>query len=176
MKICLVGECGVGKTSLIKRFVYDEYDDRYLTTVGTKITKKKVNIENPDNNGPLDVQLLIWDIMGEKSFRNLVQKSYIFGTNGIICTCDLTRENTLPDLHEWVKMIFQVTGKIPFVIMGNKCDLDGQKFDLGDIKSFASGYENTLSYLSSAKTGINVELAFSTLCEIILKVLENRTS
>ena len=169
LKICLVGESAVGKTSLIRRYVFDEFDDKYIVTLGAKVTKKMVSIENMGNNGPVDVQLLIWDVVGEQSFRQLLQESFFYGTNGIIGTCDLTREHTLAELGNWMELVQRVADKIPVVFLGNKCDLSGQQVEIEDIKNFASDYDNSAFFLSSAKTGENVEQAFKILGEKIIK-------
>ncbi len=173
-KLCLIGECAVGKTSLIRRFVSDQFDDRYVATIGTKITKKEIKVQHPDNGGLLDVGLLIWDIMGVHGFYQVLQEAYFYGTQGIIAVCDITRENTLLDLDSWMDAVHSVTEGIPTVFLGNKCDLmDKQELDLDELKSFASGYEKAVPYLSSAKTGLNVELAFKTLSEKILEMYFN---
>jgi small GTP-binding protein len=170
LKICLVGESAVGKTSLIRRYVLDEFNDKYIDTLGAKVTKKKIMILNPKNKKPSIVDLMIWDIMGQKGFRKLLQESYFNGINGIIGVCDNTRENTLSDLHSWMDAVHSVTEEIPGVFLGNKCDLDeGTEIGLIELRDFASEYEQTMPYLSSAKTGENVELAFKTLSERIIK-------
>ena len=64
-KVCLLGDIAVGKTSLIRRFVLDQFDDKYISTVGTKVTKKKMDFEFPEANCSVEVTLLIWDIMGQ---------------------------------------------------------------------------------------------------------------
>jgi GTPase SAR1 family protein len=76
MKICLVGEGAVGKTSLIRRYVLDEFDDRYISTLGAKITKKELVIGVPTDGNSLKVDMTIWDIMGEKGFRDLLKEAY----------------------------------------------------------------------------------------------------
>ena len=113
LKICLVGEGAVGKTSLIRRFVTNTFDEKYILTLGANVMRKEVKIKNPINDTPLDVQLLIWDIVGEQGFRKLLQESYFFGAHGIIGTCDLTRRNTLSELHSWLESVHNVTDKIP---------------------------------------------------------------
>src|SRR5256886_8679432 len=70
-KVCLVGDVAVGKTSLIKRFVQDEFDDRYIATVGTKVTKKTVDVRW--RGAPASLDMMVWDIMGEKGFRALLR-------------------------------------------------------------------------------------------------------
>ena len=68
-KICLLGDLAVGKTSLIRRYVLDTFDDKYITTIGTKVTKKRLDIELPDQQKEIDLTLLIWDIMGQYQER-----------------------------------------------------------------------------------------------------------
>lgn len=170
LKICLVGELAVGKTCLVRRYVFDEFDNKYLTTIGAKTVKKEIKIKHPKDDRLVDVHLVIWDIMGAKGFRQLLQQAYFFGAQGIIAVCDNTREKTLSDLQGWLDSVQNVTKEIPTVFLGNKCDiLDEQQVGLNELKSFASGYEQAVPYLSSAKTGRNVELAFKTLGEKILE-------
>ncbi|MEE9223919.1 MAG: GTP-binding protein, partial [Thermoplasmata archaeon] len=64
LKVCLVGDSAVGKTSLIRKFVYHEFSDKYITTLGTKITKREMVIPNPMGDGDIAVDMAIWDIMG----------------------------------------------------------------------------------------------------------------
>jgi GTPase SAR1 family protein len=70
VKVCLVGESAVGKTSLVRRFVLDEFDDRYISTLGTKVSKKEIIVEGENGHEPIMVDLTIWDIMGEKGLGN----------------------------------------------------------------------------------------------------------
>src|SRR6266513_5357349 len=80
-KVCLVGDVAVGKTSLIRRFVQDEFDDRYIATVGTKVTKKTVDVTW--KGAPAMLDMMVWDIMGEKGFRALLRDAYFEGGPGI---------------------------------------------------------------------------------------------
>ncbi len=172
LKLCLLGPGAVGKTSLIKRYVFDEFDDKYISTLGTKVTKKEMTIQLPTNGGTRDVNLMIWDIMGQQSFRQLLQQSYFFGAHGIIGVCDVTNKDSLESLHEWIKSAFGVTNQVPAVILGNKCDLGEQRIvNLEEIADFASNYENATALLSSAKTGENVEEAFKVLAQKILEIV-----
>ena len=169
-KICLVGEPAVGKTSLINKYVFNMFDDKYITTIGTKPSKKKIKLKHPKDDGFADVSMVIWDIMGQSGFIRLLQDAYFSGAQGIIAVCDNTRKNTLSDLSNWINAVYNMTEEIPIVILGNKCDLeDDLEVGLDDLTDFASGYEKTVSYLTSAKTGLNVELAFKTLSEKILE-------
>ncbi len=161
-KICLFGEPAVGKTSLIRRFVYDTFDERYLSTIGTKVSKKSVtlNISGKD----VRVDMMIWDIMGQESFRQLLKDAYFYGAEGLIGVADITRKNTLFALDEWLKEILKITGEKPIIFVGNKYDLkENAEWGEEDLKSMAEKY-NAVKYLfTSAKTGEGVEEAFVTL-------------
>jgi len=108
-KVCLLGDAAVGKTSLIRRFVLDQYDDKYISTVGTKVTKKKMDFEFPDLNSSVEVTLLIWDIMGQarnvlKSTlsqyeRYIPQKDFYRNAKAAIIVCDITRKDTFEHIE-----------------------------------------------------------------------------
>lgn len=169
-KICLVGEHEVGKTCLIKRYVFNEFSDSYLRTIGTRVTKKQMTVKHPDTKDEVDVHLMIWDIIGQRGIRGLLQQAYFLGAQGILAVCDNTREDTLSDLDDWIKGVPDTDREIPTVFLGNKCDLvEEQEIGLNEIKSFASGFESPGAYLSSAKTGYNVEMAFDKLGAEVLK-------
>ncbi|UCG69804.1 MAG: GTP-binding protein [Thermoplasmata archaeon] len=165
-----MGNLAVGKTSLIRRYVFDQFSDRYKGTIGAKVSKKEIEVTDPQTKEPVNVQFLIWDITGHQSLRRLLQQAYFSGAQGIIGVCDTTREETLSDLEKWLENIQDFTSNISTVLLGNKCDLvDIQNISLNELKNTASGYEKSMAYLSSAKTGFNVELAFKTLGEKILE-------
>ena len=159
-KVCLVGEIAVGKTSLIRRYVQDMFDDRYIMTIGTKISKRTVRLEGVRGGVDVSLDMTIWDIMGEKGFRQLLKEAYFYGANGILAVADLTRTNTLEDLDDWIDHVLKVVGEIPVYIVVNKADLkEGAKFDDDAIRAFAKAYNAPWSY-ASAKTGENVQDAF----------------
>ena len=169
MKICLVGEAAVGKTSLIRRFVLDDFDDKYIQTLGTKVSKKEMTMAHPYGEGELKVDMTIWDIMGQKGFRELLKEAYFYGAKGVIAVCDVTRKTTLDDLDDWIEGVYSVTGKIPIQFMANKWDLKDQA-ELGEeeLVQATKAYDSPF-FLTSAKTGENVESAFQNLAERIAK-------
>lgn len=169
-KICLIGEGGVGKTSLIKRFVFDQFSDGYLITIGTKVTKKEFMIKHPKTEEELNITMLIWDIMGQKGFREILRDAYFFGAQGAIAVCDVTRKDTLSDLEGWIQSLYDISKIVPIVFIGNKIDLiDEAELSFKDVREFALKYSDPTVFLSSAKTGVNVNLAFKTLAEKIEK-------
>lgn len=159
-KICLVGDSTVGKTSLIKRYVFDEFDDRYLSTLGTKVTKRKLQVPFPDLDLEVDVKLLIFDIIGEKGFRQLLREAYFQGANGLMAVFDVTRGDTLDSLDDWVENAYDVTGNIPTHLIANKVDLSDEVVVTEVEVNQVSKNLNSPFVFTSAKTGENVEKVF----------------
>lgn len=167
-KICLVGDASVGKSSLIRRYVVNLYDDYYLTTLGTKVTKKELKVPFDTADLMVRLDLGIWDIMGQKSLRELLQDAYFGGANGILCICDMTRRVTLDGLDEWIARVRRVAGRVPIVACINKKDLSGRaEFGPAEIEAFTARI-GCPYFLTSAKTGENVEAAFQRLGALIV--------
>jgi small GTP-binding protein len=168
VKVCLVGEHAVGKTSLIKRYVLNEYDDRYIVTLGAKVSKKEMLLE-PKGAEPVQMDMTIWDIMGSKGFRELLREAYFHGAQGILAVADITRYDTLEDLDSWVESVFRTVGEIPVVFTVNKMDLKDQAaFGEEQVKQATEAFDAPYFY-ASAKTGENVENVFRSLGETISK-------
>jgi small GTP-binding protein len=169
LKICLAGEPMVGKTSLVRRFVLDEYDDKYIATLGTKVTKKVIEAENPATGRPVRVDMVIWDVMGAGKIRDLLKDAYYHGANGILAVCDVTRPETLPALDEWAAAIRDVAGDVPLILLANKIDLEEER-RLGDddLRTFCAERSWPVDS-TSAKTGANVEEAFRRIVRLVLQ-------
>jgi len=166
VKVCLVGEHAVGKTSLIRRYVLNEYDDRYIVTLGAKVSKKELTF-TPKGGTPVQMDMTIWDIMGSKGFRELLREAYFHGAQGILAVCDITRYDTLEDLDSWVESVFKTVGEIPVTFAVNKTDLrDQAAFGEEQVKQATEAFDAPF-YYSSAKTGENVEFLFRGLGETI---------
>lgn len=177
-KICLLGDLAVGKTSLIRRYVLDTFDDKYITTIGTKVTKKRLNIEVPAKQKEVDLTLLIWDIMGQyqerlpttisQFNRYIPQQNYFYNAKAAIIVSDLTRKSTVSNINVWISSLFEVTGQIPIILVGNKSDLkEKHEIKVEEIKELATKY-NAPSFLTSAKTGQNVEKMFYNIGELLV--------
>lgn len=164
-KLCLVGETGVGKTSLVRRFVTDTFDDKYIPTVGTKITKKSMDVIWRGREAVLD--MTVWDIMGEHGFRQLLKEAYFQGTQGLIAVCDLTRQDTLFDLTNWINLSIKQAGDVPICFIGNKLDRRQDISVEEDELSRLASIHKAPYYLASAKTGENVESAFRSLSHAV---------
>ncbi|MEM4308901.1 MAG: Rab family GTPase [Thermoplasmata archaeon] len=165
-KIALLGDGAVGKTSLIARYVHNAFDESYIQTIGTRVSKKEVVVETIEDR--VSVNLIIWDILGQKEYRG-VHFNAFKGVEGAIMVCDITRKETLDSLEEyWLPSLKKVTGEIPLIFFANKADLiTERKFDFADLQKIAnenlhSGAGGKLknAFLTSAKTGDNVEVGF----------------
>jgi small GTP-binding protein len=166
-KIILIGDEAVGKTSLIRRLVVDQFDDKYISTIGTKVTAKKIQI---NMNGIMTyLTFQIWDILGQKGYTKL-HNSTFRGTNGVLMVADITRKDTLKSLENyWIPTVENIVGSIPFIILANKSDLI-KKAELKetDLRGFSNKYKAPF-FLTSAKNGENVSSAFYMLGERVLE-------
>jgi len=168
-KVCLVGDAGVGKTSLIMRFVLDQFDDKYIKTIGTKVSKKTVTLFDKERKRDMEVILTIWDIMGQEGFRELLKDAYFNGANGILAVCDVTSKDSMNRLDGWLDRTYKIAGEVPIGILANKIDI-AQNHEIDDeiLQQFGRAYECPYFY-ASAKTGENVENAFVDLAQKILE-------
>jgi small GTP-binding protein len=163
VKIALVGDKAVGKTSLIRRFVTDQFDDRYLLTLGTKVMRKVVPVPFAARELLVNVDMAIWDIMGQVGFREITKDAYFFGASGALAVIDLTRRDTLEGLEDWIAAVESVAGKVPVVLAVNKKDLvDEAAYRAEDIQAVANRI-GCPHLMTSAKTGENVEVVFRAL-------------
>ncbi len=159
-KICLLGDGAVGKTSLIRRYVFDIFDDEYIMTIGTKVSKKTMEV------GGKELTLMIWDILGQKEHTNL-HSAYYKGAAGAIVVCDFTNRESMEHLHRWVDDFRAVAGDVPVVIAVNKQDIAKKAYLFEEAKGIADGY-GAPAIPTSAKTGKNVELLFGMIGERVI--------
>jgi small GTP-binding protein len=152
LKVCLLGDGAVGKTSLIRRYVFDAFDDKYLVSFGTKVSKKLVPVDDAE------VDLMIWDILGQRTNESL-HAAYYRGAAGALAVCDYTRPSTMDSLSSWITSFRSVVGDTPVFILANKNDLEKQ-FTFTDLKAFGDSLSCDVME-TSARTGENVEVAFS---------------
>lgn len=164
--MCLVGESAVGKTSLIRRYVEDSFDDKYITTLGSKVSLKRLWLSSKNElSNALEVQMSIWDLIGERSYLNTVHQSYLRGTQGLIAVCDVTRYTSFEALDEWISSAFQIAGEVPLALVVNKIDLKDQitlTYDADEAEHKAQKYGG-FSTWASAKSGQNVNDIFGRL-------------
>ncbi len=157
-KVVLLGDGAVGKTSLIRKFVHDSFDDKYITTIGSKVVKKELRFETPKGAYLLD--LMVWDIIGQHGYRT-VQNMALADVEGALIVCDLTRPETLENLEKyWIPKLSGKRRPVALIMLANKADLVEQRaIDDQALISMAARY-NAVQYTTSAKTGDNVDTAF----------------
>ncbi len=158
LKIVVAGEGAVGKTSLIRRYVYNDFIDTKMT-IGVSFTSKEINIGNQA------IKLSIWDFAGETNFRFVLQR-FCFGATGAILVFDLTRISSFYILPEWVELIRRGAGEIPIILVGNKSDLAQRanlSFTKPEIEVFIHKFGLKDYIETSAKEGTNIDQVFQTL-------------
>lgn len=153
-KILVTGNAGVGKTSLLRRYVEGKFDESTVMTVGVDFFVKELEI----NSGKCSLQL--WDLGGQHRFRYM-QKQYVMGARGALLLVDLTRKPKMNNIVEWVNIIRHYDIDLPILLIGNK-------FDLKDYRAISDNFLEDVKdtfgmfdvYKTSAKTGYNVEKVF----------------
>lgn len=157
-KICILGGTGVGKTSLIKQYVDGIFSEKYLTSIGVKIDKKKVLIKPP-------VQLMIWDLEGIDKYCGFNPR-YLRGASGMIIVTDQTRLNSLSESMEIYSLVKKVTD-IPSILAINKNDLaPSMNWDESILQAHTCDFDDI--HYTSAKTGLGVEAMFIALAKMVI--------
>lgn len=168
-KIVLLGDGGVGKTSMIARYVINKFDDKYIATIGTKVSRKDIQLIYP--NLIVNLRLMIWDILGQKEYSK-IRSASLTGANGIIAVGDLSRPETITSLNEfWIPEASKIVGDLPTIFVGNKLDLVMPESPSVKLLEADGAKRGAPIFLCSAKTGENVEAAFRTLGELLVSDL-----
>lgn len=164
-KVCLLGDFGVGKTSLVHRFVYNYFEDKYTSTVGVRVSRKVLSIARGADH--VELGMVLWDIASDDNFVWL-QDRYLQGATGAVLVCDLTRPETLHNLRHYVIKLLQINPRVFFVLATNKNDLvDRRQITGAQIEAFGAEF-NISYYFTSAKTGAQVEELFNHLGQMIV--------
>jgi small GTP-binding protein len=163
-KICMFGASGVGKTSLVQRYVQSIYSGKYHVTIGVKIDKKVISVDGQD------VNLLMWDFQGEDEHHK-VRSSFLRGASGYLLVIDYARHETFVTAFSIQKMIENELGEVPFLILLNKSDLV-EELSISDeeIAEMESKYGWEV-LKTSALTGEMVEESFIKLTQKLLKTV-----
>jgi small GTP-binding protein len=160
-KICMVGTFGVGKTSLVARYVKSIFSDKYLTTLGVKIDKKSLSVDGEE------VTLMLWDLAGEDALTQ-IKPMQLRGASGYILVADGCRASTLEALFDLQTRVEAELGRVPFICVVNKLDLR----DTWEVDEAALARLTALGWtflLTSAKSGEAVEDLFQGLAERMLR-------
>ncbi len=172
--MCMVGDKGVGKTSLIDKYVLDHYDNRYFQTMGTRVHKKRVGARISEYRLNVVADLDIWDITGDKGLASLLRQAYFYGAHGVIGVCDASRRESLHALDYWMDSALQVVRGPKIGIAVNKADIPKKRILPREADITARAYNAHYLYVS-ARSGENVDALFAGLIiEILRKKLRRR--
>ncbi len=161
IKICLVGDRGVGKTSLIQRYVAGKFQEDEAGTLGAHLYPVEVDVPYGDRE-LVKVKIAIFDFMGEHAMRENFRDAMFYGAHGALPVCDLGRRESLYSLLEWVQDFSAVAGDVPLSIVLNKADL-GQGIEVGmdEMRWLRERFPLVPTILTSAMNGQGVEDAFN---------------
>ena len=159
-KICLLGDFAVGKTSLVRRFVYDRFEDKYLSTIGVKVSRKVVAI--PNNDDVIELTIMLWDLAGTEEFDG-VRSSYLRGSAGALIVCDVTRPETLATAKSYAADLHDVSPGALLVLAANKSDLRSHEQMSGQHIAAVAAELCAPFFATSARTGAGVDEAFRAL-------------
>ncbi len=163
-KLLLVGEPECGKTSLIKRYVDNFFEDGYQITLGVDFLSKTIVLEGEEENQELIYQ--IWDVAGQSGFTNF-RHLYLKKAHGVFLVFDLSRpDETFSKLERWRNDVEEQSPNAKIIVIGNKEDLSG---DLpASREEIITNLKAQEFITTSAKTGSKVEEAFITMGNLIL--------
>lgn len=166
----MLGDFSVGKTSLIRRFVEREFSDKYLSTVGVKISRKTVECHSAGHQKQVNVQMLIWDLEGNTKFK-AVTPMHLQGASSAVIVADVSRQVTVEHIQDHVQDFLGVNPKGHIIVALNKVDLlDEEKLEkMLQILSFKANPQVIATYSTSAKTGAHVDEIFQKLAYQMLK-------
>ena len=168
LKICLLGNGNVGKTSLVYRYIENRFSRDFKSTLGVNLLKKNVVLGDEFEGKTASIQ--IWDLGGQQAYRKL-RKLYLEGSQGALIVFDLTDQKSFDDLEEWIQSLIEIRGtNVPMIIIGNKLDLVESRVVPEEVaKSYAKNYNATLIFTSAA-TGEKVEESFK---ELIMSIVRS---
>jgi len=166
-KICLFGDGGVGKTTLVRRYITGAFEEDLKMSIGVDITIKRIEVDG------FNIMLQIWDFAGEYDFRHLLP-NYAAGAHGGIIAYDISRLATLNHIGDWLKVFEKTTSggefQIPILLLGCKSDLELSKSVSSDnVTDVIHEHDLDGEIKCSAKTGSNVEEVFSKISTLAMK-------
>ena len=156
-KIVILGHFGVGKTSLVRRFVENKFSDNYKVTIGVHIAKKVVDISEKEC-----ISLIIWDLEGTDDLK-MVRDAYLLGTHGAFFVFDVSRPSTFQSIEGDLALVREKLSETPLFVIGNKIDLVPTE----ELKVLLSENKIPYNYLTSAKNGDTVEEAFEQMAHLV---------
>lgn len=164
LKVIILGDSGVGKTSLMNQYVHKRFSNQYKATIGADFLTKEVMIDDKL------VTLQIWDTAGQERFQSLGVAFYR-GADSCVLVHDITDAKSFDNLESWMDEFLahaapQNAEKFPFVVLGNKADLVAKRqVSANKAKAWCASKEDIPFFETSAKEAVNVEQAFQTIAK-----------
>ena len=163
LKILILGDSSVGKTSLLLKYVDGYFPETYIATLGVEFKVKKINI-----NG-INISLQIWDSAGQERFRGVMAKSFMKGADGIIYTYDISRKSSFDNLKGWITQSEEAIEGFKKIIVGNKLDLEKDRQVTKESLTKLCQNQKLKGMEVSAKNNANVNKCFETLVKLIIE-------
>jgi len=152
-KLLIIGDAGVGKSSILVRFADNIFTPSYITTIGVDFKIRTIEL-----NGQ-KIKLQIWDTAGQERFRTITA-TYYRGAHGVLVVFDVTEPQTFLNVKKWLSEISNHCDDVPRVLVGNKLDAPNRVVDQKDAETYAN-QQNIKYFETSAKTNIGVEEMFT---------------
>ncbi|KAH8383559.1 hypothetical protein KR009_009287 [Drosophila setifemur] len=167
LKVIILGDSSVGKTSLMNQYVNKRFSNQYKATIGADFCTKEVVVNDRV------VTMQIWDTAGQERFQSLGVAFYR-GADCCVLVYDVTAPNSFKNLDSWRdEFLIQASPRnpehFPFVVLGNKVDLDNRQVSTRRAQQWCQSKNDIPYYETSAKEGINVEMAFQTIAKNALE-------
>ncbi|NVM44914.1 MAG: GTP-binding protein [Candidatus Lokiarchaeota archaeon] len=168
-KVIVIGDPAVGKTSLLTNFATNQFEEKYLPTVGVSILKEVIDLEDLDAK----INLMFWDIAGQPQFY-MLHRPYFNGADGILLVFDMTRTSTFSNVNNWYSSAvkYGLSG-MPRILIGNKVDLKEERKIILPMAEHLSEKLNAPYIETSALTGDNVKVVFHKIAELVYKFKTN---
>ena len=164
IKVIIIGEAGVGKTSLVKKFISGHFIKDYRASIGTNMFIKKLDLNSEK------VSIQIWDIAGQEKWIKM-RHLYYRGAHGALIVGDLARRNTFEQIvHFWSPDMKKYCAEVPIILLANKSDLNSDISE-NDVESVGKRINAKLIFHTSAKNGKNVEISFEMIAKYALKII-----
>ena len=163
LKILVLGESGVGKTSILRRYLFNQFEEANASTIGVELNTKIINYKNNYYS------ITLFDTTGQERFKSITQSYYHMG-EGFFVVFDLTNENSLIAVDEWIGSIQEFTENPKIIILGNKDDLKKIRIPDEFINNQLKKYKNITYIKTSAKKNHSIKEAF----EKMIDLLENK--
>jgi len=164
-KVIVIGDPAVGKTSLLSKYATNQFEEKYLPTVGVSILKEPIELKDKDAG----VTLMFWDIAGQPQFY-MLHRPYFNGADGMLLVFDITRSSTFSNVNNWYSSAvkYGLSG-IPRILIGNKVDLKDERKIILPMAEHLSEKLNAPYFETSALTGENIKVVFNKIADLVYK-------